>query len=76
MLELVPEVGLVDPVRRHRGRADLRRPGARHGGRHLPTLEEVESILAGWPDQMAKPDGISWVAERLRANGVTATPPA
>jgi hypothetical protein len=42
---------------------------------HVPTLEQVESILAGWPDQMSKPDGISWVAERLRANGVPATPP-
>ena len=43
---------------------------------HVPTLRQVESILAGWPDQMAKPDGISWVAERLRANGVPATAPA
>jgi len=42
---------------------------------HVPTLEQVESILAGWPDQMSKPDGVSWVAERLRANGVPATPP-
>jgi hypothetical protein len=42
---------------------------------HVPTLDQVESILAGWPDQMTKPDGISWVAERLRANGVPATPP-
>ena len=39
---------------------------------YLPTLEEVEAILAGWPDQMAKPDGISWVAERLKP---TACPP-
>lgn len=42
---------------------------------HVTTLEQVESILGGWPDHMAKPDGISWVAERLRANGVPATPP-
>jgi hypothetical protein len=42
---------------------------------HVPTLQQVETILAGWPDQMAKPDGIAWVAERLRANGVPATPP-
>jgi hypothetical protein len=42
---------------------------------HVPSLEQVESILAGWPNQMSKPDGISWVAERLRANGVPATPP-
>ena len=37
--------------------------------------DEVEEILAGWPEQMAKPNGISWVGERLRAAGVTATPP-
>ncbi len=41
----------------------------------IATLDEVEEILAGWPEQMAKPDGISWVGERLRAAGVTATPP-
>jgi hypothetical protein len=41
----------------------------------IPTLDEVEEILAGWPEQMAKPDGISWVGERLRAAGVTPTPP-
>jgi hypothetical protein len=43
---------------------------------YLPTLVEVESILAGWSEEMAKPDGISWVAERLRANGVPATAPS
>jgi hypothetical protein len=32
---------------------------------YVATLPEVERILEGWPDQMAKPDGISWVAERL-----------
>jgi hypothetical protein len=42
----------------------------------IATLDEVEEILAGWPEQMAKPNGISWVGERLRAAGVTATPPA
>jgi hypothetical protein len=41
----------------------------------IATLDEVEEILAGWPEQMAKPNGISWVGERLRAAGVTATPP-
>jgi hypothetical protein len=43
---------------------------------YLPTLAEVEKVLAGWPDQMAKPDGISWVAERLRANDVPTAAPA
>ena len=42
---------------------------------YIATLDEVEGVLAGWPDQMAKPDGISWVAERLRANGVPAVAP-
>ena len=41
----------------------------------IATLDEVEEILAGWPEQMAKPNGISWVGERLRAAGVTTTPP-
>ena len=43
---------------------------------YLPTIESVETTLAGWPDEMAKPDGISWVAERLRAGGVPTAPPA
>ena len=42
----------------------------------IPTLEEVERILAGWPGHMAQPNGISWVAEQLRANGLTAAPPS
>ncbi len=41
----------------------------------IATLDEVEEILAGWPEQMAKPNGISWVGERLQAAGVTTTPP-
>jgi hypothetical protein len=36
----------------------------------VPTLEDVERILSGWPEQMAKPDGISWVATQLRTNEV------
>jgi hypothetical protein len=36
----------------------------------VPNLDEVERILSGWPEQMAKPDGISWVAGQLRTNGV------
>jgi hypothetical protein len=36
----------------------------------IPTLEEVEGILAGWPEQMSKPDGVSWVASQLRASNV------
>ena len=42
---------------------------------HIPTLEGVEEVLSGWPQQMTQPDGISWVAERLRENGVPAAAP-
>jgi len=43
---------------------------------YIPTIDEVEDVLAGWPAQMAKPDGISWVAERLRASGVPTAAPS
>jgi len=43
---------------------------------YIPTLTEVETVLAGWPDQMAKPNGISWVAERLKASGVPTAAPS
>jgi hypothetical protein len=43
---------------------------------YIPTLPEVERILAGWPDEMAKPDGISWVAERLQASDVPKDSPS
>jgi hypothetical protein len=43
---------------------------------HIGTRAEVESILDGWADQMTKPDSIAWVAERLRAHGVTPSGPA
>ena len=43
---------------------------------YIPTLHEVEQVLAGWPDEMAKPDGISWVADRLAAAGVPKAPPS
>jgi hypothetical protein len=43
----------------------------------IPTLDEVERILSGWSEHMTEPNGVAWVAERLRANGidVTSTPP-
>jgi hypothetical protein len=43
---------------------------------HVGTLAEVESILEGWADEMAKTDSIAWVRERLRKNGVTPSGPA
>ena len=42
---------------------------------NIPTRDQVESILDGWADQMIEPDSIAWVAERLRAHGVTPTGP-
>jgi hypothetical protein len=43
---------------------------------YVASLDEVEAVLAGWPDEMDKPDGISWVAERLRSHGVPAVAPS
>jgi hypothetical protein len=42
---------------------------------YIATLPEVERVLAGWAEEMAKPDGISWVADRLQANAVPPAPP-
>ena len=76
MLELVPEVDSWTPF----GDSEVEQIPADRvlvlviG--YLPPSKTVEATLAGWPDQMAKPDGISWVAERLRADGVPAAPPA
>ena len=36
----------------------------------LSTQDEVEQLLEGWPDQMSKPDGVHWVADRLQAAGI------
>jgi hypothetical protein len=33
----------------------------------IPELDEVERILAGWQDEMNKPNSIQWVRDRLRA---------
>jgi hypothetical protein len=76
MLELLPEVDTWTPF----GDAEVEQMPVDRvlvmvvG--YIPDLAQVEAILAGWPEQMAKPDGISWVAERLRANGVPAAAPA
>ena len=76
MLELVPEVDSWTPF----GDSEVEQIPADRvlvmviG--YLPTIESVEAVLSGWPDEMAKPDGISWVAERLRAAGIATAPPA
>lgn len=43
---------------------------------YLESLSDVERVLAGWPNRMAEPNGIAWVAEQLRAHQVpVAAPP-
>ncbi len=37
----------------------------------VPTREAVERLFDGWADQMAQPDGVHWVAERLTAAGLS-----
>jgi len=36
----------------------------------VPTREGIEALLDGWAEQMARPDGVHWVAERLTAAGL------
>ena len=76
MLELIPEVDTWTPF----GDSEVEKiPVDRvlvMVVGYIPTLAEVERILAGWPEQMARPDGISWVAGRLQASDVPKTPPA
>ena len=43
---------------------------------YIATHDEVERILEGWQAEMAKPDGISWVAERLRGHEVPTAAPS
>ncbi len=42
----------------------------------VTTRDEVETVLAGWEEEMGKPDGIVWVANRLAEHGVAITPPS
>jgi len=36
----------------------------------VTTHERVEEILAGWPEAMAAPEGVEWLAGRLKDAGV------
>jgi hypothetical protein len=36
----------------------------------VPSRAEVETLLSGWEAAMGSPDGVSWLAERLREQGV------
>ena len=40
----------------------------------VPTRQAVEELLAGWADHMSDPDGVHWVAERLRSAGIARPP--
>lgn len=40
----------------------------------VPTREAVEQLLEGWADHMSDPDGVHWVAERLRSAGIARPP--
>jgi hypothetical protein len=42
---------------------------------YIASREEMEKVMAGWEAEMAKPDGITWVADRLREHGVPETAP-
>lgn len=37
---------------------------------HLETHDQLEQVLDGWQAAMAEPDGIHWLADRLKAQGV------
>ncbi len=42
----------------------------------IATHDELEEILAGWPEAMAGDGGAEWLAERLRSAGVAVGPEA
>jgi hypothetical protein len=42
----------------------------------IPDRAQLEAVLAGWEGEMEKPDGITWLAARLKAAGVPREAPA
>ncbi|MHB1503303.1 MAG: hypothetical protein ACYCTL_05205 [Acidimicrobiales bacterium] len=36
----------------------------------IATQQELDALLDGWQQAMASPDGVGWLAERLRSRGV------
>jgi hypothetical protein len=40
----------------------------------IPTRQAVEQLLDGWAEHMSDPDGVHWVAERLRSAGIARPP--
>jgi hypothetical protein len=75
MLELIPEAGSWTPF----GDVEVESMPVEQvvvsviG--HIGTHEELEQVLEGWQQEMAEPDGISWVAGRLQEGGVPRTAP-
>jgi hypothetical protein len=43
---------------------------------HIATHEELDRVLDGWQDEMPKPDGITWVADRLREGDIPKSAPS
>ena len=76
MLELVPEADSWTPFGDIEGEAVSVDSVLVQVICTIPTLEEVERILSGWSEHMSDPNGVAWVADRLRANGIeVASPP-
>ncbi|HXA33148.1 MAG TPA: hypothetical protein VNV87_12875 [Acidimicrobiales bacterium] len=75
MLELMPEAGSWTPF----GDVEVDKMGVEQvvvsviG--HIATHEELDSVLQGWQDEMADPDGISWVATRLQEGDIPRNAP-
>jgi hypothetical protein len=42
----------------------------------IPNRDRLEEVLAGWQDAMSSPESLSWLANRLRDEGVPKQPPA
>jgi hypothetical protein len=42
---------------------------------HIPSVDEVHTILKGWQEAMQGDHGADWLGDRLRAAGVTVGPP-
>ncbi len=40
----------------------------------IPQRDTMEEVLRGWEDVMARPNSVSWIAERLRTHAVPRTP--
>jgi hypothetical protein len=39
---------------------------------HVETHDQLERVLDGWPTAMSGPDGVGWLAKRLKEAGVQA----